>query len=481
MMIRNNRKILLFIVVILAVIEISHCNYLASQDFTFDEDNDLVYIAEFGFLEGGQFNIRLESKSVIENTTEPDGTPNIDQTPQFQLYGCFEKEFTRNRQWDDVCFFNPKCTLTFVLSQGNNYFNDEIKKEGYYYFLMSKCLAQEMKFNVEYSFTNPTNNHLSYELMPLPIILMVFVAIWSILIIYWISNWVLNRTQHIKLHKVITLYPISKLIDVIYSLGYYQYIKTHGSTNVATLIMYWVIFIIFRIISIVVLLLISCGWSILPVSISKSFQNIIYICIVALAITLGIGSFLGGYYNILSFIIYIPILIIIFIKTDKSIHLIQISISSSIQKQIQQQIQQQEQQQQQVGEGDDDQQQVELGDEQPREQVQQQQPPQHPIPLSSVNSEIDRIPLEKRYSILYMYIAFKWIMLIFLGFTIILQFMAIVFTYTWAFDFFTYVIEVSLFLCLALTFRLRKEKKQSYFLFDEDYEMDNINNSRLNA
>eukprot|EP01132_Coremiostelium_polycephalum_P009381 gene9381-11523_t len=127
------------------------------------------------------------------------------------------------------------------------------------------------------------------------------------------------------------------------------------------------------------------GWGICPGR-YRHLRKPLALIVSVLIITLVLGAVFGKYFTILSFVVYIPVLCIIFIKCDSNIRLIRNSIAKevSISQQVQNQEQQQSQQQQQ----------------QPETQSQQQPQPS----IFDSNCKRIKLPISIQYNILKFYL-----------------------------------------------------------------------------
>jgi len=457
-------KLLLFIVLIIFnYSSIIKADYQSPFDFKTDEE--AILFGKFGFYEGGTFNFNIDlTKNIDKDYYTPE---NLNQTI-IELLICKDKQFSD--AFDDYCSLRPTCIYqTLVSNEGFTQFSGEIEQDGYYYFLITKCSPNiyPLTYQVSYTTYNPTNNHLSAELIPLPHMFSLFTAIWAVLTILWSLNWIMNRKQNVKLHKVITLFPFSKLFDVIYSLGYYQYYKVHGATSVAVVILYWVFYIFFKIVSCVVLLFIASGWGICKGR-YKSLITPLIVIIVLLGVTLALGSFFGGFYTIISFVVYIPVLCMIFFKTDANIRKIKVEIEEEKEKRTNRSETQNESQ-------------FSIDDvEQTNSNNNNNNNNSDETNNNKKNEISDQTPeVARKNQILNMFTMFKWIMIGFLILVIIIQFLSVAFPMGWVFQFMMMIVEVALFICIGLTFRLRKQQKDSYYELDDESNNNNNNDVEL--
>ncbi|EFA80300.1 hypothetical protein PPL_07130 [Heterostelium album PN500] len=467
---------ILLVILLLFCTNIYVVDAIYQSPYTFSSKNGLTTIDSFGFLQGGyfDFNYKIVDGDFFENTT--------------QLLVCTDHQYN-DLESSTYCLVQPTCyqVFQFTNSSGTISYKIDRKFGDYFTFLIGQCSPtnQRITYKISYAFYNPGGNHLSYQYIPLPYIYMIFTGVWVILTILWCINWYLNRKQNIKLHKVISLLPFSKLAVVAYYCGYWTYLQTYGAVGIVVIIFFWLFYIVFRVIACVVLLTIATGWGIC----SGRYEHLkkpLALIIILLGVTIALGAILQGFFNFLQFIVYIPVLCIIFIKTDFNINLIRASIlelhSNTQMQPIAGSQQQQQQQQQQEAE-------VTLKHE-VLDPPTVQQPPNNNSDSSNDNSsnnnnnsnvatgapessvvqvrdQDNALKLSQLQSKLMMFTAFKWIMLAYLSSVIVIQFLASAFQLVWIFELLSLLIDVALFVCIGLTFRLRKEKMYYEFMDEE--------------
>lgn len=177
---------------------------------------------------------------------------------------------------------------------------------------------------MSYIFLNPGGEHLGFPYIPLPKLYIFFTVAWVVLAGLWCFNWIWHRQQRIKLHRVITLFPILKAAVAAYALGYWQhwsnvgmcecawicsekkkgnslaelYIWYAGSASVGLVLGYWLLYILFKAVFYTVLLLIAKGWRITRDKIGNN-KFVIAAIISSLTITLLIGILFTGFFMVL--------------------------------------------------------------------------------------------------------------------------------------------------------------------------------------
>ncbi|EGG18193.1 hypothetical protein DFA_03680 [Cavenderia fasciculata] len=427
-------KLLIVLLVLLVVWDDCHHDAMVDaiyqEPYSFKGKYNVNDIGSFGFLSGGYFDVNIQ----VENPS--------DSSPPPIFMACTQQEY--NDKFDNYCTLKPNCTFTQQLNSSSNssisHIKGSIKDTDYYFFVITQCDATYY-YTVSYAFYNPGGNHLSYQFIPLPIILMVFTGIWVLLTALWSINWIQNRNQNVKLHKVITLYPFSKLSMIVYSLGYWRYLQSYGAVGIGVLIFYWIFYIIFKVISCVVLLFIATGWGICKGRF-EHLRKALYIIIILLTATLALGAFLGGFFT-----------------SDANVRLLRAQIAEA---------QNNNAKSVSVDQSSSDAHEHEMQTIPPNPTLEKDpEAPSQDINTAKPNSTRDddkALNLSLLNDKLHMFVAFKWIMLVYLTCVIVIQFLSAAFPFGWVFEFFMLLVETVMFICIGVTFRLRKQKKYYEFV-----------------
>ncbi|GAM23660.1 hypothetical protein SAMD00019534_068350 [Acytostelium subglobosum LB1] len=327
-------------------------------------------------------------------------------------------------------------------------------------------IEHTLRYTVSYAFYQPDGKELSYEYLAFPITFLIFAIIWLVLTLLWCVNWVMNRKQNVRLHKLITLFPFSKLAMVTYFCGFYFYLQNYGAVGLGVYVFFWLFYIIFRIVAVVVLLTIATGWGILPGRYNNLYKSLCVI-VLLLVIAIVLGAIFGRFFAFLQYIIYIPILIIIFIKSDQNIRIIRATLLDAQTSSQMQPIDQQQQQQQHAPNGAFS---IEENEQQHQAPLPPPQSADNSVQPNSVEQARDKdkaLKLSQLEKKLRMFTAFKWIMLGYLVSEIVIEFLKAAIYFVWLWTFLDLLIDLTIFVCIGLTFRLRKEKLYYEFVDEE--------------
>lgn len=141
------------------------------------------------------------------------------------------------------------------------------------------CSQSSYTGYTQYTFLNPGNEQLSSGDIPNPKLYIVVTIIWFVLTILWCFNWIKNRKVNVLnflflirifikwkqkswLHRVISLYPITKILQTLVFAIYWGLLSQYGMVNLATVVFYYLFYVLFRVIFYLVLLFIASGWGI---------------------------------------------------------------------------------------------------------------------------------------------------------------------------------------------------------------------------
>jgi len=311
--------------------------------------------------------------------------------------------------------------------------NTEISVEssGNYYFLVSNCNYTVYNVMFDYITLNPHGQQLSSAEIPNPVLHMILLVIWFLIILAWCFNWIKNRTQKIKLHGCITLFPLTKFAYCCASLYYWRHLSTNGINTQSSVIIMGVFYILFEVIFYSVLLVIASGWGISRDDLGKD-KILVASVAVGLTIALTASYALQGYFTLLIVIIYVVILVVIFRNTNINIAILQEVV---------------------------------------REREREADPN-----IRGRNTIQEKFTMFKR---------FKLIMLSYLIAEMTILFLRVLFldVYPWIYQLLTEILQLVMFICIGWTFRLRASNIYYRLANDEDpsdhYEDSSSNVTRI--
>mmetsp|Transcript_24310 Transcript_24310/g.34099 ORF Transcript_24310/g.34099 Transcript_24310/m.34099 type:complete len:424 (+) Transcript_24310:85-1356(+) len=275
---------------------------------TLNTNEKYIFLHEFGFLEGGNAHINI--------TTQPDNA---------QLYFLF---CTENQNTELFGFGTPEpckigitnqtCELS-VQFQGHLELDKNVTKYGVYYLYLANCDALTITGNAYYTLVNPAGQHLGFGYIPLPALFTILTGTWFVISVLWCFTWIKNKTvctifirqQSIKFYSVVSIFPIVKFVYAIIGVFYWGSYARDGSVSVSAFMLYGFLYILMRSVFYSVLLLIATGWGVLRDSL-ESEKYVIGGTIGGLIATLIAGFLLHGLFILLTFVIYIVVIVLIF-------------------------------------------------------------------------------------------------------------------------------------------------------------------------
>jgi len=183
------------------------------------------------------------------------------------------------------------------------------------YFLVAHCGGGRVKIELDYTFLNPHNEHLSSEYAWLPTVYAGLLILWASALSVWFFNWLWFSRFRLYLHMAISIFPIVKLAWVAYNVFYYKTMSSVGSENMWTT--YFVVFYALMFSSqtylFLLLMLISKGWYIIRTQLYDPEKKTIAVTALALSASILAYHLLDdGYYLIALIVMYVVCIKFIF-------------------------------------------------------------------------------------------------------------------------------------------------------------------------
>jgi len=207
--------------------------------------------------------------------------------------------------------FNGSLPYTTELPNNQTLEDFQITSYGVYYLLLANCDKNTLNLQFDMVLKNPNGEQLGFGYIPLPALYTVQLVLWIIAFGAWCFNWIKYRTQNNKLHRIITLFPSTKLIFCVSAVLYWNTFATEGQSTLGILIFFIVMLIGYIAVMYALLLIIASGWGICRSHLSNDKFAIAGI-VVGLIVTQTAGLWLKGFFNLLNFIIYIITIVMIF-------------------------------------------------------------------------------------------------------------------------------------------------------------------------
>jgi hypothetical protein len=205
------------------------------EDFYITFRTQYTLIDNFGFLEGGSINLLY--------TNQDNRSLTIVFCTDGQMQNVFGKvdACENNLIQPGNCAFLASSNIDGVIS-----FYQEVNFEDNLNMIMTSCTSGSFGGQIEYTFLNPGGEQLSSGDIPLPRLFFVIAGLWLLLNVLWCWNWIKNRSQKSYLHRIISLYPFTKLLEVVMSGIYWILLSKNGQVNVATIVFFLYLFHTFQ-------------------------------------------------------------------------------------------------------------------------------------------------------------------------------------------------------------------------------------------
>jgi len=193
---------------------------------------------------------------------------------------------------------------------------------------MLNCASTPMKVELVMTVMNPDGEHLGYGFIPLPIIYMLLLSVWVVGTSMWCFNWIKHRTQTIRLNSALSIYPVTKIVFAAIAILYWKTISLQGEAPYSYLLTYGFLYISAEAVFYLVLMLVATGWGLLKDNLGMD-KYLITGVIVTLIGTRLLGFLLHGLFFLLSYIIYIVIVVIVFRYINKNVQDLQVELRNN--------------------------------------------------------------------------------------------------------------------------------------------------------
>jgi len=266
----------------------------------------------FGFLKGGSVDFQISAEPVSASLWFL-MCSNDDYNHHFKRY----TEIPCSEVDEQFCEVSVPFTGTTPLNYTNS-----VGSSGEYFFILANCNGSipgiTYTATVEYTVLNPNGEQLSSDAIPFPSLYIVLIVVWVLLTGLWSLNWIVNRTQKIKLHRVISLFPFTKFAFCGAAVYYWKSLSYTGEQTVASLSVYGALYILFELAFYSILLIISSGWGITRDELQQD-KSIILVVVFILAICLSLSFAFRGYLSVTLLVMYVVILAMIFRYVNRNL------------------------------------------------------------------------------------------------------------------------------------------------------------------
>ena len=216
---------------------------------------------------------------------------------------------------------NVSCSFFQGFSSSSTFHFTAQYKDMYYFALMN-CVGDTIAMSYEYEYVNPNGQQLGWDLIPLPLLYTCLFCVWLPITVIWCINWFTHRRMKIKLHIIISMYPISKTFWSVLGAIYWHYWSLHGNAPKWYTILYESYYIFNRCVLGAIFLLIARGYCIVEDSIGYDKLVISGVILMIVGTELG-GILYGGLLRLLVMGSYAVIVFLIFVYINRSMDKLQ--------------------------------------------------------------------------------------------------------------------------------------------------------------
>eukprot|EP00002_Diphylleia_rotans_P033891 TRINITY_DN7245_c0_g1_i2.p1 TRINITY_DN7245_c0_g1~~TRINITY_DN7245_c0_g1_i2.p1 ORF type:complete len:366 (+),score=24.47 TRINITY_DN7245_c0_g1_i2:44-1141(+) len=288
--------------------------------FNGDSSERLIVFQNFQFLSGGTVDLNFELSS--DNLDTYFLLCNLMEINKMnQDYGDIQ-DLCDNRHFLDCSvhmplYGNTTNTLSYTIQNKNSYF-----------FLFENCREYKFEAKLQYTLLNPGNEHLGFNLIPLPTIYMGLVCVCMTVYSLWLINWYLHRKEPwIPLHTVISAIPILKGAELVLSHYHWKDLSDVGMTSdFMDLLRVIVGNGGFHFYSLTTILLIAHGWCITVDSIPRKYVMNYSTNAGILCSLIALNNIYQGYYALLLIFAYFITYRMLFMNLTRQITILNVSL-----------------------------------------------------------------------------------------------------------------------------------------------------------
>jgi len=264
------------------------------HDLHIKNDNRKRFLIEnFGFAAGGELHMTIRDFEVngmellakdesqvgfLIKRTETDSTAFIEETPGTTGSECL----ALLKQQDDIQVLinasqsKGKLTEHFIKIQEN--------QEGFYNTYFINCLTSAsvsfelelIQFNID-AYGN--RNYLSVGYFPLPTLYGVFTGVYGVILVIWVLHFIRTQMNNVnKIHHLMTVLIILKLLSLLFHSIEYHFIQTTGS-GAGWRVVYYIFAGLKGIMLFIMIALIGTGWSFIKPFLSDKDKKIFLVVI----------------------------------------------------------------------------------------------------------------------------------------------------------------------------------------------------------
>ncbi|KAJ6248078.1 hypothetical protein M0813_18181 [Anaeramoeba flamelloides] len=242
------------------------------NDFEIENDErQIINIENFGFLNGGEFKIEIESLTLTNNQNANEANIGF----------ILESTGEISEEDEDTCQkFHQIETPTFhVINQPENGWKNfkikiPVQKEGFYQLWYLNCLEVETTTSLVSTITMKNkSSYLDAGEIPLPKIYVTFFFFYFVLLVLWISFQRKKNKKVFKIHHLMTALLVSKSLSILCRSIELHMISSTGLPKGAN-IPYYIFHFFKGVLLFVVILLVGTGWSFIKNTLNERDKKI---------------------------------------------------------------------------------------------------------------------------------------------------------------------------------------------------------------
>lgn len=259
----------LIIAGLLAIVVVQSCaryNHIRERG-----ENRIHYVTDFGFLSGGEIDIKIEPNDDVDEyeltmiiCNEDDYWDAFDAYTNSEGEKLCDKIVAYNNGEEDSDF----CSVVYTF-QTYAQIKAKVESGDWYYFDLVNCNdpTPDIDVDIEYTFFNPGKEHLPYDVIPLPGIYSVLILLYGMLLFGWMLNWATHIGGSNKLHKLLFLPLIIKMFICTYAALFWAGFSSGGNATAGLVFgfFYMLFIMLYELLWNACLFLVSLGWGVVPI------------------------------------------------------------------------------------------------------------------------------------------------------------------------------------------------------------------------
>lgn len=300
--------------------------------FTWEADRlTLAPFEQFGFDEGGSISLSVSY------------TTGYDQRPPVYFIACsltsLDDLLTTHNTIEALCpnaspttgvDFNATCEWAGYLtpSASRIHFDGEAKHTDFYEFVYLNCDENDAAVvDITFDFVNPGGENLSTGDVPFKVLCVVYLGIWSGVVVLWGLNWVCQRRRSVPLYLILGVTPVLHCLTSGVLVVYWRSLSATGEASVGLYLLELVVSGCSTAALLSTLVLVAKGYNITrPTLVSQEWRSVWVMAIVFVVCYFTWQLLTGFFFLFLLILVYVLVLRFLFASVAANVSLIEFQL-----------------------------------------------------------------------------------------------------------------------------------------------------------